>query len=52
MFYASNYQKSDCVGRREVGSTDEIAVPKTKENIVSLYLNHCSLNHEAIFNAH
>lgn len=27
-----------------------MAVPKTKNNIVSLYLDHCSLDHEGIHN--
>lgn len=27
-----------------MGSTNEMAVPKTKDNIVSLYLDHCSGN--------
>lgn len=35
-----------------MGSTEEMAVPKTKDNIVSLYLDHCSLDHEGICNVH
>lgn len=32
-------------------SGDAIAVPKTKRNIVSLYLDGCALDHEGICDA-
>lgn len=34
-------------GKEGVGG-DEMAVPKTKDNIVSLYLDRCSLDHKGI----
>lgn len=40
------------MGKREVGSTDEMAGPQTKNKIASLCLDHCPLSHEGIRNAH
>lgn len=35
-------------GGRELVGGDVMTVPKTKDNIVSVYLDHCSLGHERI----
>lgn len=46
------YQKSDYVEEKKVGDSDDRAVPKTKRDIVSLYLDRCALDHVGICSTH